>query len=111
MEMWHRFHVHRDHVGTSLHEVRDVAIGCLNHQVDVERFGGHALDGAHDDRADRDVGDKMAVHDVDVNEIGAAAFNQRDVMPERGEVGGENRRGDLNHYRLTSMEMASPSPT
>ena len=64
----------------------------------------------HHRRADGDVGDEVAVHHVHVNQIGAAALDGGDVAPERGEVGGQNRRRDLHGHsahRLTSSDTAS----
>ena len=94
VQVRHGLDVHRDHAGAGGDEVFDVAIGLLDHQVHVERPRGDALDRAHDRRADRDVRDEVAVHHVDVNEVGAAALGGRDVAAERGEVGGENRGRD-----------------
>ena len=50
----------------------------------------------------------MAVHHVDVNEVGAAALRRRDRLAERGEVGRQDGRGDLHGHRLTSIEIGSP---
>jgi hypothetical protein len=38
----------------------------------------------------------MAIHDVDVNQVGAAALDGRNVAAEGCEVGGQNRGGDLD---------------
>src|SRR5262249_58917834 len=46
---------------------------------------------------DRDVRHEPAVHDVDVELVGAAGLDARDVGGERGEVGREDRRRDLDH--------------
>ena len=62
----------------------------------------------------RDVRDEVPVHHVDVNQIGAATFGRGDVASERCEVGGENRRRNLDRagsHRLTSSEIASLAPT
>ena len=55
----------------------------------------------------------MAVHDVDVNQVRAATFDRRDLLAERGEIGGQNRRGDLDRsaQRLTSSEIGSEAAT
>ena len=50
----------------------------------------------------------MAVHDVDVDEIGAAALHLRDGLAKRREVGSEDGRSDLNLHLLTSIEIGSP---
>ena len=43
----------------------------------------------------------MAVHDVDVDQVGAAALDGGDRVAERREIGGQNRRRDLQ-MRLAS---------
>ena len=78
MQMRQHFDVHRHHRGARLHERVDVAIRVRDHQVDVERHLGDPLERLHDRRADRDVRHEMAVHDVDVNQIGAAALDGGD---------------------------------
>ena len=50
----------------------------------------------------------MAVHHVDVDEVGAAALDGRDRLAEGREVGREDRRRDLHAHRLTSIEIGSP---
>ena len=102
------FDVHRHHRRAGVRERLDVAVRVLDHQVHVERHPRDALERPHDRRADRDVRHEMAVHHVDVNEIGAAALDRRDRVAERREVGGEDRRRDLHAHRLTSIEIGSP---
>ena len=53
-------------------------------------------------------GHEVAVHHVDVNQVGAAALDGRDRVAERREIGGEDRRRDLHAHRLTSSEIGSP---
>ena len=50
----------------------------------------------------------MAVHDVDVNQVGAARFDRGDCVAEPREVGGQDRRRDQHAHRLTSSEIGSP---
>src|SRR5207247_706160 len=54
-------------------------------------------DRGDDDGTDRDVGHEAAVHHVHVELVGAAGLDPRDVVAEGGEVGGEDRGGDLDH--------------
>ena len=95
-------------------EVLDVAVGLLDHQVHVERPRRDALDRPHHRRADRDVGDEVAVHHVHVNQIGAAALGGRDVAPERREVGRQDRRRECGSAPVTGSPRARrrrwPSP-
>ena len=66
------------------------------------------FDGADDGRPDGDVRDEMAVHDVDMNLVGAAPFCRGDRVAQGGEVRRENGRGDPDRHRLTSSEIDSP---
>ena len=74
----------------------DPALGLLDHQVEVEREPGALLDGLDDGRSDRQVRDEVAVHDVDVDLVGAGGLHQRHGVAECGEVGGQDARGDLH---------------
>ena len=108
------FDVDGHHAGARGDELLDVAIRVLDHQVHVERPCGDASDRAHHRRTDRDVRDEVPVHHVDVNQVRAATFGRRDIASERCEVGGQNRRRNLDRarsHRLTSSEMASLAPT
>ena len=93
---------------TGLGERVDVAIGLADHQVDVERHRDDALERGDDRRSDRDVRDEMTVHHVDVDQIGAAAFDGGNRLAERRKVGRQNRRRDEDAHRLTSSEIGSP---
>ena len=114
MQMTDGFDVHRHHAGAGGHELLDVAIGLLDHQVHIQRSRGHAPDRPHDRGTDGDVGNEVTVHHVDVDQISAAPFHRGDVASKGCEVGGENRRRDLDcagSHRLTSSEIASLAPT
>ena len=55
-------------------------------------------DRLHHRRPEGDVGDEVAVHDVDVDGARAAALGGGDVLAEAREVGGEDRRRE-DHWR------------
>ena len=100
--------VHGDHRGAGLGKGLDVPIGVGNHQVHVERHARDPLQRAHDRNPDGDIGDEMAVHHVDMNQVGAAAFDGGNRVAKGGEVGREDRRRNLHGHRLTSTEIGSP---
>ena len=82
--------MHGDHVGAGLGEGGDEGVGVLDHQVAVERQLGDGAQGLDHGRAEGDVGDKVAVHDIDVDDGAAAALGRGDFVGEMGEVGGED---------------------
>ena len=47
--------------------------------------------------AEGQVGDEVAVHDVDVDEVGPGRLDQPDGVLETGEIGGEEGRRDEDH--------------
>ena len=108
MEMRRHFHVHRQHICPGVHEVVQVTVWLLDHQVHIERACGDPLDGADDRLADRDVRDEVAVHDVDMNLVGAAPFRRGDRVAQNGEIRRENGGRDPDRHRLTSSEIDSP---
>ena len=100
--------MHRQRIGTGGGEHVQIPVRRLDHQVYVERHLRDALEGAHDRRSDGEVGDEMAIHDVDVDGVGASTLGRPDGVTKRGKVGRENRRGDPHTHRLTSREIGSP---
>ncbi len=112
MQVGKHFHVDRDPRRPCLHEGLDVLIGVGDHQVHVQRNGGHAVHRLHDRRPHRQVRHEVPVHDVDVQQVGSATLDRRDLLAQRGEVRCQERWRDCErkgiHWRLTSSEMASP---
>mmetsp|Transcript_2000 Transcript_2000/g.9027 ORF Transcript_2000/g.9027 Transcript_2000/m.9027 type:complete len:298 (-) Transcript_2000:14-907(-) len=88
------FRVDGDDVGASLGEVRDAELGLDDHEVAVEHLVGDGAERVDDEGADGDVGDEAAVHDVDVDPLGAGLIDSLDLGAEGGEVGGEDGWGD-----------------
>ena len=89
MEVGEHLAMDRDSGGSGVDEVLEVAIRFLNHQVHVERDGRHLVDRPHDQRAERDVRHEVAVHHVEVQEVGAAALHALDFGCERPEISRE----------------------
>ena len=82
-----------------LGEDLEVAVGPRHHQVHVavER-GFHAAAKFHDIRPEREVGDEVRVHDVQMERVGARLKGARDVRGQRAVVGGEQRWKNLNGH-------------
>jgi hypothetical protein len=95
--------VDRDRVRPGLAELRDVGVGPLDHQVNVERQRGGRARRRDDQRADGEVRDEVAVHHVDVNPVGPGGGNGGDLLAQAAEVAGENRGGDeqVGHRRAS----------
>ncbi len=77
-------------VGAGLGESGEVGIGRRDHQVDVERLLRMWPDRLHHARPDGDVGHEMAVHDVDMDPVGAGGVDGVHFLAETGEIGGQN---------------------
>jgi hypothetical protein len=53
----------------------------------VERLGGERADRRDDPRAERDVGDEMPVHHVEMDPVGAGLVDGAHLVAEPGEIG------------------------
>ena len=105
--------VHRETGPAGIEERLQVAIGLADHQVHVERQPGVPPDCLHDHRPHRQIRDEVPVHHVDMNQVGPARFDHRELLTQDPEVGSEDgRRKQHGHrgsdQRLTSSEIASP---
>jgi len=88
------------HVGAGLGEVGDEVVGVFDHHVAVERESGDLAEGLDHGRAEGDVGDEVAVHDVDVDDGAATALGGCDFVGEMGEVGGEDGECQFDHLGM-----------
>ena len=94
MEVRAGFGMDGDDVRAGLGEGVEERIDRRDHQVDVERLLRVRPERLHHRRADREVGDEMAVHHVDMDPVGAGLVDRAHFLAEPGEIGGEDRRGD-----------------
>src|SRR4029077_5192452 len=62
----------------------------------VERQPGAAAQGGEHRDAEAQVGDEVAVHDVEVDQVGPPLLAEGHGRREVGEVGGEDRRGEAH---------------
>ena len=69
-----------DDVGTGLGEVCNAELGLDNHQVTIQGLVSHGTQGIYHEWPDGDVGDKPAVHDVDVDPIAAGLIDGLDLQ-------------------------------
>ena len=94
-----RFDMDGDVIGAGLGEGFEIRIAGRDHQVHVERLFGVRPDRLDDIRPDRDVGHEMAVHDVDMDPVGAGGIDRAHFFAQFREIGGEDRRGDDERAR------------
>ncbi len=80
----------------------------LDHEMDVERKFGVFSHRRDDRRPERNVIDEVAVHDVEMQPIGAGFFGAMDLGFETGEVRGEDGWSDedflMRHRKLSRMK-------
>jgi hypothetical protein len=95
-----------DRIRPRLGEVGEERIDRGDHQVDVERLGGVRPQRLHHRRPDGQVGDEMAVHDIDVDPVRPRLVDRADLLAEPGEIGRKDGRGDadgLLHARTLTL--------
>ena len=78
-----------DDVGARLGEGGDQPVGILHHQVYVEGHAGQRTDPLNDGRPETEVGYENAVHDIEMDHVGAGAFHKSDFVSQMGEITGE----------------------
>ena len=61
-------------------ESRDIFVRIRNHQVNIEGKSRDLSDRLDHRRTDRDVGHKVAVHDIHVQQVRAGFLNFADVL-------------------------------
>src|SRR5207244_13410352 len=71
----------------------------FDHHVAVERQLRNRAKSFDHGRAEGDVRDEVAVHDIDVDDGAAAALGRRDFVSQMGEIGGQNGECQFNHLR------------
>ena len=89
--------MNRQDVCARLAEFIYIAKRAVDHQVHVQGQLGNFPDGSHDRNSDRNIGNKFAVHHVNMNIIGSRGRKRADVALEIDKVCGQNGRGYLDH--------------
>ena len=110
VEVAAHFVVHTDTVGARLDEDGRIGIGVLDHQMMVKlEIFERTPDGFGDGGPHGEVGDEVAVHDVDVNHAGAGLLDGLDLFAQTRKVSRENGWDDLNHnYSAEPKRTALP---
>ena len=102
------FDMERDVFGLERSEKIDEEGVVLYHQMDVEGFGGSFGYGVNDDRSDREIGDEMAVHHIDVHKIASRIADGADIAGQIAEIGGEDTRSDEHGQHLGFFSVIVP---
>src|SRR5437867_10747247 len=102
-----RLGMNRQHLSTRYHKGGDVSVGIGNHQMDVERQFRDFLDRPHHRWTDRDVGNEVAIHHIDVKDMSAGLLHLANVFTECGEIRRQNGGRQANTHWLTSRRMLS----
>ena len=101
------------HRRARLGEALEVLLRFHDHEVHVERQRGEPSAGLDDLGAERQVRHEAAVHDVDVQPVGAAGLDHGELIGEAGEVDGQQGRRDAHGVRgqvgLRSRAAKAPS--
>ncbi len=84
-------------VGARIGEGGDEIVGVIDHQVAVERQACGFAQARDHGRAEGDVGDKVAVHDVDVDGGAAAALGRGNLVGQMGKIRGKDGGQQLDH--------------
>ena len=102
------FSLNQQMIGAGLREIAKITLWFDDHQVHVERLCGRAAHRIHDRRTERDVRYEPAVHDVDMNPIGARLIDGADFLAKPPQIGGKNggRDNDRLHDALGKAELA-----
>ncbi len=85
-----------DHIRPGIGEGLDIGIDRRNHQMHVHHGGDVLADGFAQGRAKGQVGHEMPVHDIDMHPIGPLGLDRLNFTSEIGEIGGQDRRRDLD---------------
>ncbi len=70
----------QDVVGAGADELGGVLIGVGNHEVNVQLEARNLADGLDHRDSDADIGDEVAIHDIDVQEASAGALDLGDFI-------------------------------
>ena len=81
------FLMHRNPVGAGVGERRNVLVRILDHQMTIERNIHRFAQRCNHRRPDRDIGHKVAVHDIHMEQGGATSHRLVGILGQTGEIG------------------------
>ena len=95
--------MHRDPVSSGLSKVWNKAVSVLNHQVHVKDSIGHRPQPLYDRRANCNVGHKMPIHHIKMNDGCATLDGGQNVVGQVGKIGRQNRRCKFDQNKRFPM--------
>src|ERR1700722_14279438 len=91
------FVLHADPAGAGSRKLFDELIGILNHQMAVEWQVGYPAQRLDDRGSHSEVGNKVTIHDVDMDNRAAAALGGLNFRGQLREIGREDGWHQFNH--------------
>src|SRR4030042_6252236 len=86
MKMRRGFHMDRNDVSPGFCKFFDILIRVLDHEVYIKGKFGYFSKGSHDRRTDRDIGNKVTVHYINMDPVSPPFFNCSDFFTQPGKV-------------------------
>ena len=108
MQVRARLGVDGDQVGAGARERLEVRLVGLDHQVHVERLGRERPERPHHLRAEAQIGHEVAVHDIEMDPVGAGGVDRAHLLAQPREVGGQHGRGDQRAFGHDGMLSSCP---
>jgi 23S rRNA (uracil1939-C5)-methyltransferase len=96
MQMLAGFGVHDEPLATSVDVTGRQFVRGEHHEVRLERKLGVLSAGRDEVGPERQIRNKLAVHDVPLDAIGASRFQRGHFLAHASPIGRENRRGEVN---------------
>ncbi len=94
MEVGRGFDVDGQDVGPGIDVFVEVLLRSFDHEVNVDRYIDRPFCGLYHRCAERQVGDEVAVHDIDVDPIGSALDDGDDLIRQPIKVRSQYGRRD-----------------
>ena len=94
--------LHRNLVRARFDEDGRIRVRIGDHEMQIEGEPRDPPDRLDDRRPQRQVRNKVPVHDIDVQHGRAGPFHPFNFIGQMGKVGGEDRRNNLNHLEETT---------
>ena len=94
------FNLNGNQEGPGFGKIRNKPVRIFNHQMNIYGQVGYLPDRFHHHRTHRDVGHKMAVHDIHMEPVGAGGLNRFDFFSQPGKSA-DNMEGAMYFIHLS----------